>query len=186
MYTSNKYQVLLNQMLNLQLITPEDFLQLKTMESDFEEALEPFPDYPVVIPSILARVSKGIIEDAENGRIPPDYESLVSQIFKLVEEDTGLPTIKLHYQKLENAKDLYTLVLKFQQDEFMKELRDFGDYYDVDNLFQMINEILAHRKVDYRMISLESNDQSFWWVKGKKEKIIELFELYGLEDYVDN
>jgi len=41
-------------------------------------------------------------------------------------------------------------------------------------------------ELDYRLISLESNDQSFWWVKGNREKIMELFEFYGIEDYVDH
>lgn len=186
MDTSNKYQILLSQMFTLQLITSDEYNQLKNIEGEFEEELEPFPDYPVVIPTMLAKVSKGIIEDAECGMIPPDYERIISEIFELVEKDTGHPIIKLHYQKKEAAKDLYTLVLKFENSEFKKELKDVGDYYDIDNLFKMINEVLACMELDYRLISLESNDQSFWWVKGNREKIVELFELYGIEDYVDN
>ena len=186
MDTSNKYQHLLDQMFTLQLITSDEYDQLKNREDEFREELEPFPDYPVVIPSILSEISKGIMEDAECGMIPPDYERMVLEVFKLLEKDTGRPTVKLHYQKVEGGKDLYTLVLTFENGEFNKELKDVGDYYDVDNLLKMINEMLDFMNLDYRLISLESNDQSFWWVKGSREKIVELFEIYGIDDFVEN
>ncbi len=182
---SNKYQVLLNQMLTLQLITAEEYDQLKEQEDHFKEELEPFPDYPVAIPAILATVSKGIMRDAESGTIPPDYQRLVPEIFKLIEKDTGRPKVELVYENVAEGNDLYSLVLTFENDKFERTLQDVGDYYDVNGLLKMINEILNFSNLDYNIISIESNDQAFWWLKGKREKVEQLFALYELAYFVD-
>lgn len=185
MNSNHKYQDILTQMSKFELISSEEYQFLKNKEGEFEEALAPFPDYPVVIPLLLCKISKGIIRDAESGRIPPDYKRIVTDVFKLIEHDTGHPTINLHYQEKEEANHIYSLTIQLMEKEFKKELIDAGDYYDVLGLLTLINEILNFKGVDYRLISLDSDDQSFWWIKGNKEKVVQFLEWYDLEDYLE-
>ena len=117
-----------------------------------------------------------------NGQgIPPDYDHLIEALFKLIDLDGKQPEFYLDYQNNDSGKDTYKLRLVFDGVSFERALIDAGDYYDISNVQQLVNEILKHNNVNFELISIETDDQGFCLCKGDRSKIFNLYKIYNQE-----
>ena len=65
---NDSYQLLLNQMTELEILSSDEKELLKTKASELEWEIEVFPESMILIPTILEKTSKAILDDSERAR----------------------------------------------------------------------------------------------------------------------
>ena len=183
---NDKYQLLLAQMAELKILTENEKELLKTKTNELKWEIEIFPESMILIPSILKKLSKAILDYCERAIIPPDYDHLLIEIFHLIGLNENHPEFNLDYQKNDQGKDFYKLSLIFEKTLFERELLDIGDYYDILNVQKLVNEVLLYSGAKFELISIETGDQGFCLFKGEREKILNLYKLYHQEYLIED
>lgn len=131
---------------------------------------------------LLFAANSAIAFDVESGLIPCGHDSLVIDFAK-ASRGRFQPESVLEIWHRTNSEDFeapYTLQFIVDDTLFAAEIRNFGDWYDVERIVQMINAALAHQKIDERFLGLAADGQSAMFVFAHPERIIEVAERFNL------
>ena len=131
-----------------------------------------------LISSMLDEVGLSFGEDAESGQKPPPYESyLVPALLKFADL-TKTSVINLDYNKMVGEDDTYHLNIIYNGKKYSKQLMDCGDYYDVEGLMVLINNILSETNSPIALSELDTEDQGFCFYKGGLDQLNSVLSEY--------
>ena len=139
-----------------------------------------YPDYLIV--RLFGTDKRSVWRDGESGMVPPDYNNIVPEIFELVKDLVSNYSVKLEYERIEDADDNYMLQLEIDGKEHLIELRDHGDYYDIKSIMDFFNNVILV-DVNSKFLSIDTDDQSFIIYRGKSEDAIKIYKYFGLEEF---
>lgn len=131
---------------------------------------------------LLFAANSAVGFDVETGMIPCRHDSLVLDFAK-ASRGRFQPESVLEIWHRTNSEDFeapYTLQFVVDDTLFAGEIRNFGDWYDVERVVQMINAALAHQKVDERFLGLAADGQFAMFVFAHPDRIIEVAERFNL------
>ena len=140
--------------------------------------------FPITDKAFWRAINRVVHFDAEQGRIPVNYDSLIFEIHSQIE---SLPPITV--QTIANKKTneySYTIEVVLQETSYKVNPEDYGDYYDTQTILNLINYILFDTGKEHRLIPLETEDQSAIYILSKPSDLIELYDKYDLKMNIIN
>lgn len=120
-----------------------------------------------LVNAVLEAAQLAIIYDAESGQVPPPYEkTMIPLLLEFVGLDNLQTEINLNYTRIETGSDNYFLSINYANNKYDIKLNDIGDYYDVDGMLTILNDIIIAQGKTFIVHEISTNDQSFCFYKG--------------------
>lgn len=135
--------------------------------------------FPMNDKALWRAISKTIHFDAEQGRIPVNYDEIIEETLSKIDL---LPTFSTKTISEKAAKGYtYTIEVNLEDNTYNINAEDHGDYYHTKAVVDLTNYILYDRHLEERLIPLETDDQSAIYVITKPSLLVDLYENYLLE-----
>jgi hypothetical protein len=154
-------------------ITDSDIADLKKKDSYFEKSNTMF--------SVLQASGISVSFDSESGEFPVDYSSLLSSFSENSQGKFGpfKSYLKTSYNKKKEQYN-YSFLVICNNKCFVMVPEDLGDWYDMETFPKLIDALATDLKLSEKFVSVQSGDQSSWYIFGQPNKVNELIETYKL------
>lgn len=139
MLNSNPYQEVVDDLLKWGLIKPEDKISIKP--EDYPEIY----DEPIYF--CLEQTGRCFSFDPEAGMYPVDYQDFFeNEVLKIIanlyEEQFQVEETHTSSKIKEIGESKYLVTIRFREQQISQEMRDFSDFYDVEAITLLVNNIL--------------------------------------------
>jgi hypothetical protein len=139
--------------------------------------------FPMNDKALWRAISKSIHFDAEQGRIPVNYDEIIEETLSKIDL---LPTFSTKTISEKAPKGYtYTIEVNLEDNSYNINAEDHEDYYHTKAVVDLTNYILYDRLLEERLIPLTTDDQSAIYVITKPSLLVDLYKNYLLELNID-
>jgi len=151
------------------------------LSHNFANAESSFPNNHYLIWEVLSASNVHFGGDAECGRVPADYDNLISRLISDLYPEIENFGVKMEYEKKEDESLKIQVAMTIGNEEFEMMPKDYGDYYDIDSVVIFIKRFIPKKDPALKLYNVSTNDQGFFLVRLDLNKIGRLYKYFGLE-----
>lgn len=154
-------------------ITEKDLADLKTKDAYFEKSDS--------MASALHASGISVDFDTESGDYPINYSGLLTTFSENSRGKFG-PFKSYLQASYNNKKELYDyrFLVICNNKCFVMVPEDAGDWYDMDAFPKLVEALTTESKLTEKFVSVQSGDQTSWYIFGQPDKVNKLIETYKL------